>query len=71
MALAARTPEGITCFMVEKDPAPRFGGISVSRTIGKLGYKGLETVEMAYDDHRVPASRRARRRRGRSAAACP
>src|SRR4051812_25337706 len=55
VALAARTPEGITCFMVEKDPGPRSGGISVSRTIGKLGYKGLETVEMTYDGHRVPA----------------
>jgi alkylation response protein AidB-like acyl-CoA dehydrogenase len=56
VALAARTPEGITCFLVEKEPGPKFGGISVSRTIGKLGYKGLETVEVAYDNHRIPAS---------------
>ena len=56
VALAARTPEGITCFMVEKEPGPRFGGISTSKRIGKLGYKGLETVEMVYDGHRVPAS---------------
>ena len=56
VALAARTPEGITCFMVEKEPGPRAGGISVSRAIHKLGYRGLETVEMAYDGHRVPAS---------------
>ena len=56
VALAARAPEGITCFMVEKDPGPRFGGINVSRTIGKLGYKGIETVEMTYDNHRIPAS---------------
>jgi alkylation response protein AidB-like acyl-CoA dehydrogenase len=48
VALAARTEEGITCFMVEKEPGPRSGGITVSRNIGKLGYKGLETVEMAY-----------------------
>ena len=34
---------------------PEFEGISVSRTIDKLGYKGLETVEMAYDGHRIPA----------------
>jgi butyryl-CoA dehydrogenase len=54
VALAARTPEGITCFIVEKEPGERFGGISVSKTIGKLGYKGLETVEMTYDGHRVP-----------------
>ena len=63
VALAARAPEGITCFLVEKDPgdpaAPNNGTdgtIGVSRTIGKLGYKGIETVEMVYDGHRVPAS---------------
>jgi butyryl-CoA dehydrogenase len=55
VALAARTPEGVTCFMIEKRPGARSGGISVSRTIGKLGYKGVETVEMTYTDHRVPA----------------
>jgi butyryl-CoA dehydrogenase len=55
VALAARTPEGVTCFMVEKRPGTRSGGIGVSRTIGKLGYKGVETVEMTYTDHRVPA----------------
>lgn len=56
VALAARTPEGITCFIVEKEPGPAFQGISVSRRIDKLGYKGLETVEMTYDGHRVPAA---------------
>jgi alkylation response protein AidB-like acyl-CoA dehydrogenase len=56
VALAARTPEGITCFVVEKEPGATSGGISVSKTIGKLGYKGIETVEMVYDGHRVPAS---------------
>src|SRR3954465_461216 len=55
VALAARTDEGISCFIVEKEPGPTFGGIRVSRDIGKLGYRGIETVEMAYDDHRVPA----------------
>ena len=55
VALAARTDEGITCFVVEKEPGPAFEGITVSRNIGKLGYKGIETVEMFYDDHRVGA----------------
>jgi len=56
IALAARTDEGITCFMVEKEPGvDRTGGITVSKNIPKLGYKGLETVEMSYDGHRVPA----------------
>jgi alkylation response protein AidB-like acyl-CoA dehydrogenase len=56
VALAARTEEGISAFVVEKDPGPRFEGISVSKHVGKLGYKGVETVEMAYADHRVPAA---------------
>jgi butyryl-CoA dehydrogenase len=57
VALAARTDEGITCFMVEKEPGvERSGGITVSRNIGKLGYKGVETVEMVYDGVRVPAT---------------
>jgi alkylation response protein AidB-like acyl-CoA dehydrogenase len=56
VALAARAPEGITCFLVEKEPGPASGGITVSRQIGKLGYKGVETVEMSYQGHRVPAS---------------
>jgi alkylation response protein AidB-like acyl-CoA dehydrogenase len=56
VALAARTDEGVTCFIVEKEPGATSGGISVSRHIEKLGYKGLETVEMSYVDHRIPAS---------------
>src|SRR6185312_4674405 len=56
VALAARTDEGVTCFIVEKEPGTTSGGISVSRHIEKLGYKGLETVEMSYVDHRIPAS---------------
>jgi alkylation response protein AidB-like acyl-CoA dehydrogenase len=56
LALAARTPEGITCFIVEKEPGASSGGITVSKKIGKLGYKGIETVEMTYTGHRVPSS---------------
>jgi butyryl-CoA dehydrogenase len=56
LALAARTPEGITCFIVEKEPGPAYQGIKVSKSIEKLGYKGIETVEMTYTDHRVPSS---------------
>jgi alkylation response protein AidB-like acyl-CoA dehydrogenase len=55
VALAARTDEGITAFIVEKEPGPAFEGISVGKHVGKLGYKGVETVEMAYTDHRIPA----------------
>jgi alkylation response protein AidB-like acyl-CoA dehydrogenase len=55
VALAARTETGVCCFIVEKEPGPKSGGITVSRNIGKLGYKGIETVEMVYDAHRIPA----------------
>ena len=60
VALLARVPDedgtqagGITCFIVEKSPGKRSGGISVRRKIDKLGYRGLETVEMSYDNHRL------------------
>ena len=53
--LLARTPDDrVTCFLVEKEPGDTFEGISASRKIPKLGYKGLETVEMTYADHLVP-----------------
>ncbi len=54
VALAARTEEGISALIVEKEPGPSFEGISVSKHVGKLGYRGVETVEMAYTDHRIP-----------------
>ncbi len=57
VALLAKTGDGISCFMVEKAPGPEGdGGISISRHIDKLGYRGLETVEMSYVDHRIPGA---------------
>jgi alkylation response protein AidB-like acyl-CoA dehydrogenase len=56
VALAARTEEGISALIVEKVPGPAFEGITVSKQVGKLGYRGVETVEMSYVDHRVPAA---------------
>ena len=56
VALAARTDEGISAFIVEKEPGPAFEGVSVVRHVGKLGYRGVETVDMAYTDHRIPAA---------------
>src|ERR1019366_3141490 len=51
VALAARAKEGISAFIIEKEPGPQFEGISVSKHVGKLGYRGVETVDMAYTDH--------------------
>jgi butyryl-CoA dehydrogenase len=56
VALACRTEEGISALVVEKEPGPSSGGITVSKHVGKLGYRGVETVEMAYVDHRVPVA---------------
>ena len=51
------TDHGITCFLVDKEPGLTSGGITVNHNIKKLGYRGLETVEMTYVDHRLPADR--------------
>jgi butyryl-CoA dehydrogenase len=58
VALAARAPEGITCFLVEKEPGPcpERASLRANRHIDKLGYRGVETVEMVYEGHRIPAS---------------
>ena len=64
VALLARVPAGdvsgaggVTCFLVDKTPGKSSGGITISRKIDKLGYRGLETVEMSYVDHRIPTDR--------------
>ncbi len=56
VALVARTEEGVSTFVVEKEAGPSFQGIAVGSHVGKLGYRGTETVEMSYDGHRVPAA---------------
>ncbi|MDQ0381041.1 acyl-CoA dehydrogenase family protein [Amycolatopsis thermophila] len=43
--------KGISVLLVEKGP-----GFSVSRDLPKLGYKGVESCELSFDDVRVPAS---------------
>ncbi len=46
---------GMSVLLVEKEPGERSGGITVGPNIHKLGYRGVETVELTFDDHRVPA----------------
>jgi alkylation response protein AidB-like acyl-CoA dehydrogenase len=43
---------GISLFVVEKGTGP---GFVVSRDIPKLGYKGLDTCEVVFDNFHVPA----------------
>jgi alkylation response protein AidB-like acyl-CoA dehydrogenase len=56
VAMAARTDEGISAFIVEKEPGTSFEGSSVRKHEGKLGYRGVETVQMTCADHRIPAA---------------
>jgi len=58
-AIAAKTDpkadppyRGISLFLGEKGP-----GLTVSRDIDKLGYKGIETCEVHLEDYAVPATR--------------
>jgi alkylation response protein AidB-like acyl-CoA dehydrogenase len=41
---------GVSILLVEKGP-----GFTLSRDLPKLGYKGVESCELAFDDFRVPA----------------
>ncbi len=50
---SARPPHrGISAFLVE----PGAPGFSVGKKFDKLGYKGVETTELAFEDARVPAA---------------
>ncbi len=44
---------GMTMFLCEKGP-----GFSASRKLEKLGYKGIDSAELVFDDYRVPAGNR-------------
>ncbi len=44
--------KGISLFVAEKGPA----GCTVSRDIDKLGYKGVDTVEVVFEDFPVPVT---------------
>src|SRR5205807_7880272 len=48
--------KGISILMVEKPAGEReFGGIAIPPNIEKMGYHGVETTELVFEDHRVPA----------------
>jgi alkylation response protein AidB-like acyl-CoA dehydrogenase len=64
MTLVKTDPEavpphkGMSMLMVEKEPgepkpAP---GLDVGKNIDKMGYKGVETVEMSFNDYRIPTA---------------
>jgi alkylation response protein AidB-like acyl-CoA dehydrogenase len=43
--------KGMSLFIAEKGP-----GVTVSRDIEKIGYKSVDTVEVLFEDYRVPAA---------------
>ena len=46
---------GMSLLFVEKEPEARtFEGISIPPNIEKMGYHGVETTELVFEDHRVP-----------------
>jgi len=48
--------KGMSLLYVEKEPgAEKFEGITVPPHIEKMGYHGVETTELVFEDHRVPA----------------
>jgi len=44
--------KGMSLLLAEKGP-----GFTVSRKLEKLGYKGIDTCELSFDDYNVPADR--------------
>src|SRR5919109_5386726 len=47
----------MSVLMVEKDADERrFEGITIPPNIEKMGYHGVETTELVFEDHRVPAA---------------
>jgi alkylation response protein AidB-like acyl-CoA dehydrogenase len=55
---ASRPHQNLTCFLVEKpvgygEVAP---GLIIPGKIDKMGYKGVDTTEMVFKGHRVPAT---------------
>ncbi|MDX6593365.1 MAG: hypothetical protein QOJ13_2561 [Gaiellales bacterium] len=47
---------GMSCLLVEKTPGVSHeGGLTIPPQLQKLGYKGVETTELVFENHRVPA----------------
>jgi alkylation response protein AidB-like acyl-CoA dehydrogenase len=53
---------GMTCFITEKEPGKPvnegdFQGLEIPPQIKKMGYKGVESTELVYQDYRCPSNR--------------
>jgi len=50
--------KGMTCFITEKEPgAAENPGLTIPPKIKKMGYKGVESTELVYEDYRCPSNR--------------
>src|SRR4051794_31660737 len=52
--------KGMTCFITEKEPGASentgdYAGLTVPPQIKKMGYKGVESTELVYEDYKCPA----------------
>src|SRR5262245_64275294 len=47
---------GMSCLIVEKGDRSEARGLRVVKSIGKLGYKGVDTAELLFEDFVVPAA---------------
>ncbi len=48
--------KGVSILLVEKEPDGDGHGLTVSRDLKKLGYKGVEACELVFEDMRVPST---------------
>jgi alkylation response protein AidB-like acyl-CoA dehydrogenase len=49
--------KGMTCFITEKQPgAEKNPGLTIPPKIKKMGYKGVESTELVYEDYRCPSA---------------
>ncbi len=53
--------KGMTCFITEKEPGVAenegdHAGLTIPPKIKKMGYKGVESTELVYEDYRCPAA---------------
>src|SRR3712207_38958 len=52
--------KGMTCFITEKEPGEAentgdYAGLTIPPKIKKMGYKGVESTELVYEDYRCPS----------------
>src|ERR671927_320921 len=52
--------KGFTCFIAEKEPGASentgdYAGLTIPPQIKKMGYKGVESTELVYEDYRCPS----------------